>query len=51
MDHNRSAYGINLFVDLSILELIPLCRDDVPPVHLNLSILNGYSVEDSNKSN
>jgi hypothetical protein len=42
--------GINLFVDLGALELISLCRDNVPPVHLNSSVSNDHSVEDFDKS-
>ena len=42
--------GINLFVDLGALELLPLCRDDVPLIHLDPSSLNYHSIEESEKS-
>ena len=43
--YQEDGEGINLFVDLGALELLPLCRDDVPPVHLDPFVLNDYSIQ------
>ena len=43
--YQEDGEGINLFVDLGALELLPLCRDDVPPVHLDPSVLNDHSIQ------
>lgn len=47
--YQEDGKGINLFVDFGALELLPLFRDDVPPIHLNPSILNDYWIQVSEK--
>ncbi|XP_042958157.1 uncharacterized protein LOC122293732 [Carya illinoinensis] len=43
--YREDGEGINLFVHLDALELLPLCRDDVSPVHLNPFILNDHLIQ------